>query len=266
MNEVKIFENEKFGKIRIVDQDNEPWFVGKDVAVILGYANPQKAIRDHVDEEDKGVNETFTPGGTQKLTVINESGLYSLILSSKLPTAKEFKHWVTAEVLSSIRKTGGYVKDNDLFIETYLPFADEATKLLFRSTLDVVKAQNQMIKEKDEQLQIQAPKVEFANKVSNTKDLINMGEMAKLLRDKNIDIGRNRLFSLLRNEGILMKSNIPYQSYIDKGYFEVKEAIKETDYGDKVFPTTYVTGKGQLFLCKKVQSVLQANGDMEAEE
>nr|DAN00777.1 MAG TPA: KilAC domain protein [Caudoviricetes sp.] len=116
------------------------------------------------------------------------------------------------------------------------------------------------------QIEEQAPKVEFANKVSNTKDLINMGEMAKLLRDKNIDIGRNRLFSLLRSEGILMKSNIPYQSYIDKGYFEVKEAVKETDYGDKVFPTTYVTGKGQLFLCRKVQSVLQANGDMEVEE
>ncbi len=108
MNELMIFENPTFGQVRTIEIDNEPWFVGKDVAEALGYSNPQKAIRDHVDEEDKGVNESFTPGGKQKLPVINESGLYSLILSSKLPGAKEFKRWVTSEVIPSIRKTGGY--------------------------------------------------------------------------------------------------------------------------------------------------------------
>ena len=107
-SELKVFENPTFGRVRTVEVDNEPWFVGKDVAEALGYSNPQKAIRDHVDEEDKGVNELFTPGGKQKLPVINESGLYSLILSSKLPGAKEFKRWVTSEVIPSIRKTGGY--------------------------------------------------------------------------------------------------------------------------------------------------------------
>lgn len=109
MNDLKVFENPTFGQVRTVIIESEPWFVGKDVAVALGYSNPQKAIRDHVDNDDKGVNEMCTPGGKQKVPIINESGLYSLILSSKLPTAKEFKHWVTSEVLPSIRKHGAYM-------------------------------------------------------------------------------------------------------------------------------------------------------------
>lgn len=108
MNEIQIFENEKFGKVRTVEINNEPWFVGKDVATALGYKNPQEAVREHVEEEDKGVSELLTPGGKQNLPVVNESGLYSLIFGSKLDTAKEFKHWVTSVVLPSIRKTGGY--------------------------------------------------------------------------------------------------------------------------------------------------------------
>lgn len=106
--EIKIFENERFGAIRTVEQNGEPWFAGKDVAIALGYSNPQKAIRDHVDGEDRTVNESFIVNGTP-IALINESGLYSLVLSSKLPTAREFKRWVTSEVLPSIRKTGGYI-------------------------------------------------------------------------------------------------------------------------------------------------------------
>lgn len=107
-NELQVFNNPEFGKIRTVTIDSEPWFVGKDVAVALGYENPQKAVRTHVDSEDKGMTEMDTPGGKQNLAIINESGLYSLILSSKLPSAKRFKHWVTSEVLPAIRKTGHY--------------------------------------------------------------------------------------------------------------------------------------------------------------
>ena len=107
-NEVQIFENVEFGKVRTIVKDGEPYFVGKDVAEILGYTNSRKAIGDHVDEEDKGVTKCDTLGGVQELTIINESGLYSLILSSKLPAAKKFKRWVTSEVLPSIRKTGSY--------------------------------------------------------------------------------------------------------------------------------------------------------------
>lgn len=108
MNDITTFSNPEFGNIRTVEQHGEPWLVGKDVATVLGYKNPQEAIRNHVDEEDKGVSEIRTPGGTQRLPIINESGLYSLILSSKMPKAKEFKRWVTHEVLPAIRKTGAY--------------------------------------------------------------------------------------------------------------------------------------------------------------
>lgn len=108
MNELQIFNSEEFGEVRTVTIDNEPWFVGKDVAMALGYTNPQKAVRDHVLEEDRGMNEMDTPSGRQTLAVINESGLYALIFGSKLESAKRFKHWVTSEVLPAIRKTGAY--------------------------------------------------------------------------------------------------------------------------------------------------------------
>ena len=108
MNNLTVFENPEFGAIRTVELDGEPWLVGKDVATALGYKNPQEAIRTHVDDEDKGVSEILTPGGKQSVPIINESGLYSLVLSSKLPTARKFRRWVTSEVLPSIRKTGGY--------------------------------------------------------------------------------------------------------------------------------------------------------------
>lgn len=113
MNEIKIFENPEFGKVRTMVKDNEPWFVGKDVGAALGYSNPLKALRDHVDDEDKRVNETFTQAGKRVVVIINESGLYSLIFGSKLESAKRFKHWVTSEVLPSIRKTGGYTMGYD---------------------------------------------------------------------------------------------------------------------------------------------------------
>lgn len=109
MNELQVFTNNEFGEIRALEIDNEPWFIGKEIAEVLGYSNPQKAIRDHVDDEDKGVNGMVSPGGKQKFVVINESGLYSLIMSSKLPNAKKFKRWVTSEVLPAIRKHGGYI-------------------------------------------------------------------------------------------------------------------------------------------------------------
>lgn len=108
MNELKIFENPEFGRMRTVTIENEVWFVGKDVALALGYAKPTDAVRNHVDDEDRGVSKIKTPSGIQEMTIINESGTYSLILGSKLPKAKEFKHWITSEVLPTLRKTGSY--------------------------------------------------------------------------------------------------------------------------------------------------------------
>lgn len=129
MNELKIFNNEEFGKIRTVTIDNEPWFVGKDVAVILGYSNPQKALRDHVDEEDRTLNDSFTVNGTKGI-LINESGLYGLILSSKLPNAKKFKHWVTSEVLPTLRKTGSYEMPKKKQSNERLASVNNAVKIL----------------------------------------------------------------------------------------------------------------------------------------
>lgn len=146
-----VFNHPEFGELRTVEIDGVVWFVGKDVAESLGYSNARKAVLVHVDAEDKGVTKWDTPGGTQQMTIINESGLYSLILSSKLPSAKEFKHWVTAEVLPSIRKTGGYVNpsQSDLFLNTYLPFADQNTRLLFKTTLDTIQQQNNTIQQQN---------------------------------------------------------------------------------------------------------------------
>lgn len=151
MNELKIFENEEFGQVRTIVINNEPWFVGKDVATALGYANPKNAVPKHVSDEDKLSTQIEYVGQRRTVTVINESGLYALIFGSKLESAKRFKHWVTNEVLPTIRKTGGYVNNDELFINTYLPFADDATKMLFSSTLETVRKQNDLIKkQKDE--------------------------------------------------------------------------------------------------------------------
>lgn len=244
MNEIMIFNNPEFGSVRTVCIDGEPWLVGKDVALILKYTNPQKAIRDHVDPEDRTVNESFTVNGTMA-TLINESGFYSLVLSSKLPTAKKFKRWVTAEVLPTIRKTGGYVANEDVFVETYLPFADEPIKQLFKIQCRVINQLNERIR-KDE------PKVRFADHVSDSTNLIDVNKMAKLCADHGIRIGRNRLFAWMRSRGILMGGNIPYQEYIENGYFRVKESVYETNGQKRTYQQTFVTGKGQQYILSRL--------------
>lgn len=244
MNEIMIFNNPEFGSVRTVCIDGEPWLVGKDVALILKYTNPQKAIRDHVDPEDRTVNESFTVNGTMA-TLINESGLYSLVLSSKLPTAKKFKRWVTADVLPTIRKTGGYVANEDVFVETYLPFADEPIKQLFRIQCRVINQLNERIR-KDE------PKVKFADHVGDSTNVIDVNRMAKLCADHGIRIGRNRLFAWMRSRGILMGGNIPYQEYIENGYFRVKESVYETNGQKRTYQQTFVTGKGQQYILSRL--------------
>ena len=159
MNELQIFQSEEFGTIRTVTIGNEPWFVGKDVAVALGYGEGKSqinAIANHVDVEDKGVTKMMTPGGEQNVTIINESGLYSLVLSSKLESARRFKRWVTSEVLPAIRKTGGYVNGTETFVDAYFAGIPEEMKAIIRVSLDTIKikdgiieAQKQTISEKD---------------------------------------------------------------------------------------------------------------------
>lgn len=211
----------------------------------------RKAIAVHVDEEDKQIFQTSQNGNfeipNRGVYIINESGLYSLILLSKLPSAKAFKRWVTSEVLPTIRKTGGYVSNEELFMETYLPFADESVKELFRLNLTVIRQLNEKI-EQDK------PLVDFANHVSASENLIDMGTMARLAKKENIPIGRTRLFKWLRKKGILMNNNLPYQRYIEAGYFEVKESVREFPTGTVIFPQTMVTGKGQQYLIRLLKA------------
>ena len=247
MNNIMTFVNEEFGSIRSTVINGEPWLVGKDVAQILGYSNCRKALIDHVDLEDKtdGVTIRDSIGRPQNPVFINESGFYSLVFSSRMPKAKNFKRWVTAEVLPTIRKTGGYVDDPDKFADYYLPFADEVTKQMF-------KIQHEYIRQLHSKINKDKPKVDFADQVADTANVIDMGEMAKLANDRGIRIGRNRLFSWLRVMGILMMNNIPYQEYMDRGYFKLKESLYYTDGVYKTRQTTYVTGKGQRYIIDRL--------------
>lgn len=250
MENLQIFKNEEFGEIRTVTVNNEPWFVGKDIAEALGYERATKAIQDRVDKEDKDeVPIQDSIGRMQKTPIINESGLYSLILSSKLPNAKKFKHWVTAEVLPTIRKTGGYVSNDDMFINTYLPFADDQTKLLFKSTLETVKKLNKKIEE-------DKPKVLFANAVETAQNSILIGDLAKLIKQNGVNIGQKRLFDWMRENGYLIKNgtskNMPTQKAMDLKLFEIKErTVNNPDGSVRITKTTKVTGKGQSYFINK---------------
>lgn len=240
---IKIFENEEFGKVRTVIKDGEPWLVGKDVAVILGYAKPENAIAAHVDSEDKTTTLIQGSGSNykSKTTIINESGFYSLVLSSKMPRAKEFKRWVTATILPTLRRTGGYVSNEEMFIENYLPFLDEPYRNLFRLQMTIIGKLNERIRHDQ-------PLVEFANQVAGTENLIDMNAMAKLARAENIPVGRNKLYGWLKGKGVLMANNLPYQAFIDRGYFSVKESVFEVNGLKKTYQQTFVTGKGQGFV------------------
>ena len=243
--EIQIFKHEKFGNIRTINKDGEPWFVGKDVAEVLGYADTRKAIRMHVDDDDKGGDILSTPGGRQQITIINESGLYSLILSSKLPQAKEFKRWVTNEVLPQIRKTGGYIPLND---------CEDTGEIMARALMIAQRT----IEQKDALLEMQKPKVRFAEAVTGSDDSILIGELAKLITQNGYEIGRTRLFDWLRRNGYLFKNSTePIQKWVEKGLFETKVSIIHTHHGEHEVLTTKVTGKGQryfidVFLSKKL--------------
>ena len=247
MNEIKIFDNPEFGKVRTMEINGEPYFVGKDVAEILGYSNPRKAIIDHVDEEDKtgGVTICDSIGREQSPMCINDSGLYSLILSSKLPKAKEFKRWVTSEVLPSIRKHGAYAVDE------LLNDPEFAIK-----TFTALKEERERSKRLSEQIEADKPKVIFADSVSAAKSSILIGDLAKLLKQNGVNIGQNRLFEWLRQNGYLIKDgtskNMPTQRAADMKLFEVKvRTVNNPDGSIRETKTTVVTGKGQVYFVNK---------------
>lgn len=242
MNEIKIFENQEFGKVRALEIDGKPYFLGKDVADALGYTNPQKAIRDHVDIEDKLSERFVLSGQNREATVISESGLYSLVLSSKLESAKRFKRWVTSEVLPSIRQTGGY--------QMTMPQGKELLALAVLEAQKTIEAQNKDIER-------MKPKEIFSDAVAASSTTILIGELAKLLRQNGIDIGQNRLFSWLCENGYLIRQkgsayNTPTQRSADLGILTTKETvIVRSDGSTEVKKTVKVTGKGQQYFINK---------------
>lgn len=241
MNDLQLFNSNEFGKIRAVKQNDEPWFVGRDVATALGYSNPRDALSKHVDPEDKGVTKCDTLGGAQALTIINESGLYSLILSSKLPSARKFKRWITKDVIPTIRKTGGY---------TLVPKT-------FAEALRLAATQQEQIEQQQKQLEADKPKVAFADAITSSSTSCLVGELAKLIRQAvertgcKIAIGQNRFFQWLRENGFLGKSanfyNIANQEYIEQGLFELKKTVRDENGVLVSKTTTKVTGKGQQY-------------------
>ena len=243
MNEMMIFTSTEFGEIRTLKENNKVLFCGSDITKALGYGNASAALNRHC----KGITkrDTLTNGGIQALLFITEGDVYRLIAHSRLPSAERFESWIFDEVLPTIRKTGGYVANEDVFVETYLPFADEPIKQLFRIQCRVINQLNERIR-KDE------PKVKFADHVSDSTNLIDVNKMANLCADHGIRIGRNRLFAWMRARGILMGGNIPYQEYIENGYFRVKESVYETNGQTRTYQQTFVTGKGQQYILSRL--------------
>ena len=241
MNKVKIFNSEEFGDVRTVTINGEPWFVGKDVADILGYQNGSRDINRHVHEEDRQNYQNGTFDSPRGMTIINESGLYALIFGSKLESAVRFKHWVTSEVLPAIRRTGGY----------QMP-APQGKELLALAVLEAQKT----IEAQNTEIERMKPKAIFADAVSASTSSILIGDLAKLLRQNGVDTGQKRLFEQLRNEGYLMKTgssrNMPTQRYVADGLFQIKETvISNPDGSVRMTKTTKVTGKGQQYFLNK---------------
>ena len=259
MGELKVFENSEFGSVRAIEQNGEPWFVGKDVAERLGYSNASKAVSVHVDEEDKQfmmVNIADSqngnlPSGQSKTAFINESGLYSLVLSSKLPSAKAFKRWITSEVIPSIRKHDAYMTAEKL--EEALLNPDTLIKL----ATDLKQEREQRLAA-EAQIKADKPKVIFADAVAASQTSILVGDLAKLLKQNGIDMGQNKLFTWMRDNGYLMKQgsskNLPTQRSMNMGLFEVKESsVSNPDGSIRITRTTKITGKGQVYFINKLK-------------
>ena len=244
MNMLKVFEKAEFGRVRVVECEGEPWFVAKDVCECLELTDVSKTIS-LLDDDEKGTNSIRTPGGEQQMLVVSEPGLYSLILRSRKPEAKAFKRWVTHEILPSIRKTGHYgaPETEDEILARALVIAEGRLGMLSHA-----------VSELQEQIALDAPKVELAEAIMETEECVSINQFAKILKQRGLDIGANRLYRDLRRDGYLMRRrgtnwNMPTQRMMDKGYFRVVERMTEADYGYQfVTVTTMITGAGQYHL------------------
>ncbi|MDN9928908.1 phage antirepressor KilAC domain-containing protein [Clostridioides difficile] len=254
MNNLQIFEKMEFGQIRMAEIDNKPYFVGKDIAKSLGYKNTNDAILRHC----KGVvkHEGFKINGI-KIALITEGDVYRLIVGSNLPNAEKFESWVFDEVLPTIRKTGGYIHTTEDMTD------DEIMARALQVAQKTIEKKSREIEEKDKVIQLQQPKVLFADAVASSDDSILVGELAKLLKQNGIDTGEKRLFAWLRDNGYLIKRkgedyNTPTQKSVDLKIMETKKrAIYNPDGSTKITKTPKVTGKGQIYFINKLKLVNQ---------
>lgn len=240
---IQLFNSPEFGQIRTITENDDIYFVGKDVAEILGYTNPSKALADHVDPEDKLNNETLLSLGQRGGWLINESGLYSLVLSSKLPSAKRFKRWITSEVLPALRRQGGYMLTSE----------NETPEQIMARALKIA---DEALKRKDALIDELKPKALFADAVSVSKNTCLVGELAKLMRQNGVDIGQNRLFARLRHDGYLGRHgrnhNVPTQRAVELGLFvSIERLISHPDGHTTLHRTPMITGKGQRYFIEK---------------
>jgi len=250
-NHIKVFEHQEFGQLEIMMIDGKPYFPAVECAIILGYSKPHSAISRHCPHSLKrgvGVETGSRANGQVASQIVEkifipEGDLYRLIFRSKLPEAIRFEAFICDVVIPTIRQTGGYVGNDELFINAYLPYADEGTKSMFTATLQTIRHQNKQIEE-------MKPKAEFFDTVADSKDAIDIGSTAKVL---NMGIGRNKLFELLRNEGVLMSSNQPYQTYIDRGYFRtIEQKYTKPDGTTHIYIKTLVFQRGLDYIRKIV--------------
>lgn len=246
MQDLQIFNNPDFGAIRTAVLDGQPYFVAVDVCKALEIKNHIDAIKRLDDDEKTGVVLTDPHGREQTTNAVTESGLYTLVLGSRKPEAKAFKRWITHDVLPTLRRTGGYVSNEQKFVDTYLPFADAGTRALFSQTL-------RQLREANAQVEAMKPKALFADAVSASHTSILVGELAKILKQNGVEIGQNRLFAFLRENGYLISRkgtdyNMPTQYSMERGWFEIKETvISHADGHTSTNKTPKVTGKGQQY-------------------
>ena len=268
--QIELIKNEQF-KVRKAQYQGDTWFVARDVAEILGYKNLTNALLTHVEEDDRITAQVDTAKGTRNTVLINEIGVYSMVLGSKLQSAKDFKRWICKDVIPSIRKTGAYMTDETLdrvqadpaaLQELTIKLEEERAKHI--ETLKLVGQHEQTIKEKNELIQRKnayfernKPRIDFAKAVFENRTAILVGEMAKLLNQNGIEIGQNRFFQWLRDNGYLQTKqgqmwNVPYQRCIESGLFIIKESVsKNADGTEFISRTPMVTGKGQRYFISK---------------
>lgn len=245
-NNLQLFAFEG-NQVRTLEIKNEPWFVGKDLTNILGYSHGARDINAHVADEDKLKSQIRTAGQMREQILVNESGLYSLVLSSKMPNAKRFKHWVTSEVLPTIRKHGAYMTDEKAF-----DVVNNKSGLV-----DLLQQAADQLKAKDIQIKEMKPKALFADSVAASETTVLIGELAKILRGNGVDIGANRLFRWMREHGYLISRkgsdwNMPTQKAMDLGLFKIKEtAVNNSNGTTSIVKTPKVTGKGQQYFVNK---------------